>query len=80
MRFQIVTRARMKMNIFWYVGSCSKANVYQSFRFAGCLNHQGDHCPNNGGRKIISQKTDIVRHRIMFQHLMKREIVQFIKK
>jgi hypothetical protein len=41
MRFQVLTAASMKMTVFWDFEQCSLVEVYQRFRGACCLNHQG---------------------------------------
>jgi hypothetical protein len=41
-RFQVLTAASMKMAVFSVVAPCSLVEVYQRFRGAFCLHHQGD--------------------------------------
>jgi hypothetical protein len=40
--FEVVTAASMKMIVFWVVAPCSLVEVYQLFRGACCLHHQGN--------------------------------------
>jgi hypothetical protein len=40
-RFQVFTAARIKMAIFWVVAPYILVEVYQRFRGACCLHHQG---------------------------------------
>jgi hypothetical protein len=41
-RFQVLTAASMKIDVFWDVEPCSLVEVYRRFRAACCLHHQGD--------------------------------------
>jgi hypothetical protein len=44
------------MTVFWVVAPCCLVEVYQRFRGAYCLHHQGDnrpHPPDNGGSKHL---------------------------
>jgi hypothetical protein len=43
----------VKMAIFWVVAPCSVIEVYRRFRGACCLHHQGNHCPDDGGRMYL---------------------------
>jgi hypothetical protein len=41
MRFQVLTRASMKMAAFWVAAPCNLVEIYRRFRSACCLHHQG---------------------------------------
>jgi hypothetical protein len=47
--FEVLTAASMKTAVFWVVAPCSVVEVYQRFRDAYCLHHQGD----DGARKYL---------------------------
>jgi hypothetical protein len=49
MRFQVLTATHMKMAIFWVLVPRSLVQVYQHFKVACCLHHQG----NDGGSKQV---------------------------
>jgi hypothetical protein len=40
--FEFLTAVSTKMAVFWVVAPCSLVEVYQRFRGACCLHHQGD--------------------------------------
>jgi hypothetical protein len=40
-RFEVLLAVSMKMAVFWVVVPCSLVEVYQYFRGAYCLHHQG---------------------------------------
>jgi hypothetical protein len=46
-------RLVMKMAVFWVVSPCSLVDVFRRFRGSYCLHHQGDHFPDDGGRKHL---------------------------
>lgn len=39
--FEVLTEARMKMDVFWVFAPCSKMEVYRGFRCACCFHHLG---------------------------------------
>jgi hypothetical protein len=41
MGFQVLTAASMKTAVVWNVAQCGLVEVYQRFRGACCLHHQG---------------------------------------
>jgi hypothetical protein len=41
-RFQVLTTANTKMNVFWVVVPCSPVEVYRRFRGDCCVHHQDD--------------------------------------
>jgi hypothetical protein len=41
LRFEVLTVVSMKMAVFWVVAPCGLVEVYQHFRGACCLHHQG---------------------------------------
>jgi hypothetical protein len=41
-RFEVLMVATMQMAVFWVVAPCSLVEVYQCFRGACCLHHQGN--------------------------------------
>jgi hypothetical protein len=43
----------LKMAVFWVVAPCRPVEVYRRFKGACCLHHQGDECPDDGGRKHL---------------------------
>jgi hypothetical protein len=42
LRFQVLTAASVKMDVFCVVAPCNLVEVYRRFRHACCLHHQGD--------------------------------------
>jgi hypothetical protein len=51
-RFHVLTAASMKI-VFWDAAPCSLAEVYQRFRGAYSLPHQGEDGPHDGGYKHL---------------------------
>jgi hypothetical protein len=44
-RFQVFMAGSMKLTVSWNIALCSLVEVYQCFRGAYCLNHQGNESP-----------------------------------
>jgi hypothetical protein len=50
LRFEVLTAASMKMDVFWVVAPCNLSEVYRHFRGDCCLHHQGDEQPSSRSR------------------------------
>jgi hypothetical protein len=50
---QILMAASTKMAVLWVAAPCSLVEVYQLFRGAFCLRHQGGDRPDDGGSKFV---------------------------
>jgi hypothetical protein len=44
----------MKMAVFWVVVPCSLVEVYQHFRGACCLHHQGDEAESTSETTLVN--------------------------
>jgi hypothetical protein len=59
--------ASMKMAVLWNVEPCSLVEVHRRFRGTYCIYHQGDDCPDDGGRNTSESS-------VKFYHNTRRHI------
>jgi hypothetical protein len=72
----------MKMAVFWVVAACGLVEVYQRFRGAGCLHHQGNHHLNTSETLVNFYQTtwhnkpeDRLLHKVITFKATNEEIV-----